>query len=481
MGNLPVGKIPLFGSSGEVRQNELDQNLVGAVESNAPAPCDPEPPAELLNAAVAESKDQATPDPFEEEVAQAREWREQPHALDFPERNFARIQPGAKRAKKTNFLTILLIPFLFIGIFGGMAYFVTGEIPFRDQVKPLFQGQIKPLFQNQIRPLLEKYVPMERFSIERLSRLRLAKKDEMIARLPHKEWIAEYVPILGDMVQKYLDKKKRARQAIIEKRKKRQAALERYRKDPARYWEKLPPNPYRDLRNAYDVPPLALGKVWTKDQQQELRTQQRHPFHYQRYRLIGDVAEKRLKGSEVILWEALKSKKLWIRMKAVMGLADFGFPLQTKKEVLALHTKSVVIALGKEPSERVENFFKRFITKNTSGERYVMREAMRVVDKRSRFVILQALARVNDRMTPQYLAAAAKDPSKKIERWVPSAIARPKTVSSFSTFNKKSINTSRPTPKTRPRVKGGQNDKVIKFKANQKLHVEQGQTVARSS
>jgi hypothetical protein len=124
---------------------------------------------------------------------------------------------------------------------------------------------------------------------------------------------------------------------------------------------------------------------------------------------VLEIRANRFAGSESLLWYAVHDQKLWIRMRAIMGLADIGQNVtigQVKK------------ALGKDPDARIANFFTRFVKNSTEGERYVMRHAIRLVGERSRFVILKSLEQSDDEMRNMYMAAASLDSGPHIKSWL---------------------------------------------------------------
>ena len=127
-----------------------------------------------------------------------------------------------------------------------------------------------------------------------------------------------------------------------------------------------------------------------------------------------DVRERRLQGSEAILWEALSEKKYWTRAAAAVGLANFNIQisLQTLEQ-----------AIGKERSELVADFFERLINQPTPGEAFVLRQAIRLLDEKGRLVVLRGIARTKDPLRDLYLAAASQDPGQHIQKWLRQTLA----------------------------------------------------------
>src|SRR5690606_20987690 len=112
---------------------------------------------------------------------------------------------------------------------------------------------------------------------------------------------------------------------------------------------------------------------------------------------VMEVRERRLQGSEAILWDALEAPKFWTRMFAAIGLAEFNF------EVSVSQLEGV---LRRERSELIANFFERFVRQNTPAERFVMRQMIRLLDERGRLVVLRALQAGRDDLRSLYLIAA---------------------------------------------------------------------------
>ena len=176
-----------------------------------------------------------------------------------------------------------------------------------------------------------------------------------------------------------------------------------------------PNNPYLGLPNRLvgDIAPLS--RKWSPQEEAVWHRGITHTFPYQHYKTVLDVVRARLAGSDVVLWDALDDDKLWVRMWAVCGLADFG---------IELDGSSVTKAIGSVRAELVSNFFKRFIGKNTAGQRYVMRYALPVVTPRTRLVIYQALLGERDELNDLYLVAASLDPNRKVSRWAKNTMRR---------------------------------------------------------
>ncbi|MEZ4742717.1 MAG: HEAT repeat domain-containing protein [Bdellovibrionota bacterium] len=172
---------------------------------------------------------------------------------------------------------------------------------------------------------------------------------------------------------------------------------------------KAPDNPYWSLPNHIVGDQEPMSRVWAPQEEQSLNAGLGHRFNYQRYRTVLSIRDMRLAGSESVLWDALNEPKLWVRMRAAMALADFGFELSLDV---------IEQTLGNASSSLVANFFKRFVGKSTHGERYVLRQALRVLDERGRLVVLKVLKSQPNKLNNLYLVAAQFDPGKKVTDWL---------------------------------------------------------------
>jgi hypothetical protein len=169
-----------------------------------------------------------------------------------------------------------------------------------------------------------------------------------------------------------------------------------------------PLNPYWNLPNHLEFPPNPMSRVWTAQEEEAFNARILHRFQWQRYRAVRDVATERLSGSETVLWEALEQPKLWTRMRAAAALADFGFELSFA---------SAEKALGNAENSLVSRFLQRFTERSTLGDRYLLRQIIRLVDERGRLAILKALAKYPGDLRDLYMVAAQFDPGPSIKEW----------------------------------------------------------------
>jgi hypothetical protein len=167
-------------------------------------------------------------------------------------------------------------------------------------------------------------------------------------------------------------------------------------------------NPYWMLPNELASHPLPMGASWSRRHEEAWRRGLNHHFPYQHYKTTKTIRESRLKGSELLLFEALDDKKFWTRMNAAIGLAEFGYRIDIA---------TVEKALGKANQSLIKNYFKRFDHSATPGELYVMRQAIRLVAAPARKQILSILLATNQDKDRIYLAAAAFDPAQSLKKW----------------------------------------------------------------
>ena len=178
--------------------------------------------------------------------------------------------------------------------------------------------------------------------------------------------------------------------------------------------EVVPGNPYWALPNEVVGEKSPVNRKWTPEEEEVFRSGLNHQYNWQRHKTIIEVRNKRLRGSEAILWDALGEQKFWARMHAAIGLSEFNIPLSIS------HVEE---AIGDAHSQLVARFFKRFIKKSTAGARYMMRQAIKVLDDRGRLSVLRVLNKADDDLRDLYMVAATQDPSPRVQTWLRSALA----------------------------------------------------------
>jgi hypothetical protein len=173
-------------------------------------------------------------------------------------------------------------------------------------------------------------------------------------------------------------------------------------------------NPYWSLPNPLDATMGVDGAVLTPAQEERWRQGLAHPFVWQRYKTVMDMRAARLKGSQLLLSDALAQPKFWTRMEALIALAEAGE---------AVDIDSVEMGIGSTRRPLIQNYFRRFRKEVSPGELYIMRQAIRIVDAGTRRVILENLVNRRDSINELYLVAATYDPNAKVNGWINQELA----------------------------------------------------------
>jgi hypothetical protein len=146
---------------------------------------------------------------------------------------------------------------------------------------------------------------------------------------------------------------------------------------------------------------LPRGTTLTSDQEASFRAGLSHEFHYQRYKTVMDLAALHAPGSQELLREALASKKFWLRMRALIALADMGDDITDD---------DVKQALGNTHSELRSRFFKRFEKSPCSvGCYFVARASMKHLDAPGRTQLVKVVARERSDAAEAFMVAATFD------------------------------------------------------------------------
>ena len=167
-------------------------------------------------------------------------------------------------------------------------------------------------------------------------------------------------------------------------------------------------NPYWGLPNDFAEKLDKPIETWTVEQEDAWRENLSSKFIWQKYKTLDEIKDARLAGSEILLWDLVGERKLWLRLKALMALADFGEKVSIKDVLDA--------SIDARPST-LANFVKRFRQKSSVGELFVLRQLIRIMDQKGRFEVLRVLAERSDIYTDLYLVAGAMDPEEKIAKW----------------------------------------------------------------
>jgi len=165
-------------------------------------------------------------------------------------------------------------------------------------------------------------------------------------------------------------------------------------------------NPYWDLPNPMPVAKKPLSR-WTRVEQGLWREGIQHEYAFQRYHTLNEVRRYRLGGSEEILFAGLKDKKFWTRMRSLVGLVEFGVPIDIDVVESAMeHSRPSLVA----------NYFKRFQRNMTNAEAYILRQSIKVAGMKSRRSLIKSLSGHNDHYRNLYLAAAIYDPDPVVQK-----------------------------------------------------------------
>ncbi|MBC7530002.1 MAG: hypothetical protein H7318_00380 [Oligoflexus sp.] len=226
--------------------------------------------------------------------------------------------------------------------------------------------------------------------------------------------------------------------------------------------QEIPGNPYWKLPN----PVAALSETpapITTQQTEAWRGGLAHPFSYQRYKSVEDMRKAKMDGSVAILYEALAQPKFWTRMEALLGIAEQGIPIDTD---------SMHAAIGDARPDLVRNYFRRFKNNYTDVTAHVMRQALRVVDQKSRHLILMQLAAHRNETNDMYLIAGLHDADAMTKDFAQTTLTVAPAVASTKQAYDKAMSEVAVLVVAPPRAKvSAQDIKVEKIPAN--MNVEE--------
>lgn len=174
-------------------------------------------------------------------------------------------------------------------------------------------------------------------------------------------------------------------------------------------------NPYWALPNKIVGANKELGRFWSPEEEETFRAGLAHRYTYQRLKTVQDVRKLHLRGSDVILWDAMQDKKFWTRGFAAIGLAE-------QNVEVSLSTLEGMLTNAR--SELRADFFERFIRRPNAGQAYILRQVVRILDEKGRLIVLKGIERTKDPLRDLYMVAATKDPGKSVQRWVRDAMLR---------------------------------------------------------
>jgi hypothetical protein len=168
-------------------------------------------------------------------------------------------------------------------------------------------------------------------------------------------------------------------------------------------------NPYKGLLNPSIQSSFKLGKHIGTELENAYRMQLESPDYYVRYKAVSDIVAARQSGVEELLKVAISSGQFWMRMHALIGLADFGY---------AIDTVLVAQALGEAHSELRARFFERFGSSRACdvGCMFVVREAMKILDARGRREALRVVLLDASPVTLDFAVAASFDQDERVRK-----------------------------------------------------------------
>jgi hypothetical protein len=167
-------------------------------------------------------------------------------------------------------------------------------------------------------------------------------------------------------------------------------------------------NPYwylpNELSQKVTLPP---GK-WNPEQEEAWGSAADASLMWPKYQSLFEIRKTPLEGAEQVLWRLSTGKKFWLRIMALMGLAEMGQKVDTAHVEQALE--------GVHP-ELIGRFVSRFEKTSTVGERVILRHLVKLVNEDTRLSILRALISQKDRFTFLYLAAGSYDPGVSVAKF----------------------------------------------------------------
>ncbi|NRA67960.1 MAG: hypothetical protein HRU19_25990 [Pseudobacteriovorax sp.] len=167
-------------------------------------------------------------------------------------------------------------------------------------------------------------------------------------------------------------------------------------------------NPYWPLPNPAPVRKPVENRVTAEDQE-SWRLGLSHRFVYQQWKTVKEIRKNFRSGGEIFLFQALRNPKFWVRMEALMALAEQGF---------AVDVDAVGLAIGDARSGLVSRYMKKISHSNSDGKQFILRQAIRLVEATARVEILKGLDRLNNGTNQLYFAAAQMDPSSLVQSWL---------------------------------------------------------------
>lgn len=137
-----------------------------------------------------------------------------------------------------------------------------------------------------------------------------------------------------------------------------------------------------EIPEAFARPQPLLTEEITPDITAQIKDLFAHPFPYKRMEAVQQLRKLRIKGSENLLRLGMEQKKFWVRMEALFALAEIG---------AALKTSDLEKAIGDARPYLLENYFKRFSTGASQGEKFILSLCMYFVPEKPQALIASVL------------------------------------------------------------------------------------------
>ena len=165
-------------------------------------------------------------------------------------------------------------------------------------------------------------------------------------------------------------------------------------------------NPYEHLENQMSDTHRRRTGVLTGEQAVATREGLNHQYYFQRYKAVLSLVGNRYDGSEPLLRDALQTGKFWMRMQAVMGLADMGYTVTPE---------DIKTALSEGHNELRERYFARYERGAcTLGCQYVARGTLMFLNAPGRLAALRVMSADKNIETGDYMVAATFDSDERV-------------------------------------------------------------------
>ena len=115
-----------------------------------------------------------------------------------------------------------------------------------------------------------------------------------------------------------------------------------------------------------------------------------------------------MKGSEILLFESLDQPKLWLRMEALIGLAEFGVKY-------GINTAQRAVSEARLSLQK--NYFKRYQENLSIPERYTLTQLLKISQAPVRVQILANLLQNRDVESHLFVQAARFDQDPLVKNW----------------------------------------------------------------